>query len=114
MALYHDVWNPPENEELMCLFEVNNLFDMFAIRTCCKDCEKTVGHLLREISCPAKYLIHMGAKLLSIHYRISPLFQGSLEIPCEVKVTIPATIKGHLLIQLCDKMVRELYCEPKN
>ena len=29
--VYHDVWNPPENEELMCLFEANNLFNMFAI-----------------------------------------------------------------------------------
>ena len=90
---------------------------MFAIRTCRKDCEKTVGNLPREISRPTKYLIDRGAKitakLSSIHYRRSPLFPG-LEIACEVTVTIPASIKGHLLMQHYEKMVHELYCEPKN
>ena len=28
--------------------------------------------------------------------------------------TIPPSIKGHLLIQRCEKMVHELYCEPQN
>ena len=55
--VYRDVWNPHENEELVCLFEENNLLNMFAICTCRKDCEKTVGHLPREISRPTKYLI---------------------------------------------------------
>ena len=115
--VYRDVWNPHENEELVCLFEANNLFDMFAIRTC-KDCEKIIGHLPKEISRPTKYLIDRGAKitakLSSIHYRRLPLFQGGLEITFEVTVTIPASIKGHLLMQLYEKMVHELYCEPKN
>ena len=57
LHVYRDVWNPHENEKLVCLFEANNLFDMFAIRACRKDCEKTVGHLLREISRATKYLI---------------------------------------------------------
>ena len=38
--VYRDVWNQHENEELVCLFEANNLFDTFAIRACRKDCEK--------------------------------------------------------------------------
>ena len=116
--VYRYVWNPHENEELVCFFEANNLFDMLAIRTCCKDCEKTVGHLPREISRPTKCLIERGAKitvkLSSIHYRRSPLFQGGLEIPCEVTVTIATIIKGHLLMQSYERMVHELYCEPKN
>ena len=91
---------------------------MFAIWTCRKDCEKTVGYLLREISRTAKYLIDRGAKLTaklsSIHYTRSPLFQGGLDIPCKVTVTIPASIKGHFLMQRYEKMVRELYCKPKN
>ena len=53
-------------------------------------------------------------KLSSIHYRRSPLFQGGLEIACEVTVTILASIKGHLLMQRYEKMVHELYFEPKN
>ena len=38
---YRDVWKPHENEELVCLFEANNLFDIFAIQTCRKDCENS-------------------------------------------------------------------------
>ena len=91
---------------------------MFAIRTCRTDCEKTFGHLPRDISRSTKYLIDRGAKvtakLSSIHYRRSLLYQEGLEIPCEVTVTIPASIKGHLLMQRYEKMVHELYCEPKN
>ena len=74
--VYRDVWKSHENEELVCLFEANNFFDMFAIQTCRKDCEKRVGHLPREISRPTKYLKDRGAKitarLSSIHYRRSP------------------------------------------
>ena len=29
--VYRDVWNSHENEELVCLFEENNLLNMFAI-----------------------------------------------------------------------------------
>ena len=90
--VYHDVWNPHENEELVFLL---------AIRTCCKDCEKTVGHFPRETSRPTKYLIDRGAKitvkLSSIHCRRSPSFQGGLKIPCEVTITIPASFRGHLI-----------------
>ena len=62
---------------------------------------------------PTKYLIYRGAvKLPSRYYRISLLFQGGLEI--QVTVTIPASIKGHFLRHHHEKMVHELYCEPKN
>ena len=46
--VYRDVWNQHENEELGCLFEANNLFDTFAIRTCHKDCEKKQLVIYRE------------------------------------------------------------------
>ena len=72
--VYRDVWNPCENEELECLFERNNLFDMFAIKTCCTEDRLRVGHLPIEVSCPTKYLLDRGAtviaKLTAIHYRI--------------------------------------------
>ena len=49
--VYCDVWNSHENEELgFFLSEVNNLFDMFAIQSCRKNCENTVGDLPRRIS----------------------------------------------------------------
>ena len=43
-----------------------------------------VGHTLREISRPIKYLLDQGTNvtgtITSEHYRKSPLFQGGLEI----------------------------------
>ena len=98
-------------------FERNNLFDIFAIKTCCTEDTLTVRHLPREISCPTKYLLDRGAKivakLIATHYRKSPLFQGGLEIPCEVTVSMPGSIKGHMLLQRYQNMVDELYCQLK-
>jgi len=75
---------------------------MFAVKTLyANDGSTTVGHLLREISRPTKYLLDRGAivsaELSATHYRKSPLFQGGLEIPCVVTVTMPASIIGHIL-----------------
>ena len=101
--VYRDIWNPQIDEELICLHEERNLFDMFSIKTCRTSDRAIVGHLPREISRPTKYLIDRGAKvtakLSSTNYRKSPLFQGGLEIPCIVTVSLPASIKGHMLIQ---------------
>ena len=110
--VYWDIWKPLENEELECLFERHNLFDMFAIKTCRLEGGQIVGHLPREISRPTKFLLDRGAKvtaqLTGTHYRRSPLFQGGLQIPCLVTVTIPGSIKGHMLIQRYQQMVEEL------
>ena len=115
--VYRDVRKPLENEELECLFERHNLFDMFAIKTCHLEGGQIVGHLPREISRPTKFLLDRGAKvtaqLTGTHYRRSPLFQGGVEIPCLVTVTIPGSIKSHMLIQRYQQMVEELYCAPK-
>ena len=47
--MYREVWSPQENEELVCLPE-ENLFHIFAIKTCRRVLDKqTVGHLPREI-----------------------------------------------------------------
>ena len=48
--VYRDVWKPLENEELECLFEIHNLFNMLAIKMCHLEGGKIVGHLPREIS----------------------------------------------------------------
>ena len=115
--VYRNVWKPLENEELEFLFERHNLFDMFAIKTCCLEGGQIVGHFPREVSRPTKFLLDRTAKvtaqLTGTHYRRLPLFQGGLEIPCLVTVTIPQSIKGHMLIQRYQQMVEELYCAPK-
>ena len=61
--VYRDVRKPLENEELECLFERHNLFDMFAIKTCRLEGGQIVGHSLREISRPTKFLLDRGAKI---------------------------------------------------
>ena len=115
--VYRNVCNPLENEELECLFERHSLFDMFAIKTCCLEGGQIVGHLPREMSRPTKFLLDRRAKVtaqfIGTRYRISPLFQGGLEIPCLVTVTIPGSIKSHMLIQRYQQIVEELYCAPK-
>lgn len=115
--VYRDTWIPSEQEKLCCVFEENNVFDMFAIKTLHADGRTTVGHLPREISRPTKFLLDRGAKveaeLSATHYRRSPLFQGGLEIPCVVRVTMPGSIIGHLLLEEYEKMVIRVYCEPK-
>ena len=62
----------------------------------------TVGHLPREISQPTKYFLDRGATVKAVitclYYRRSPLFQGGLEIPCLVTVSMPGTIRNNLLL----------------
>ena len=114
---YSEVWDPKENEELCCLHESNNVFDMFAIKTCQIQENKVVGHLPREISRPTKILLDRGAKitatLSSTKFRRSPLFQGGLEIQCNVKVCLPVNIKTDMLLGKYRELIDKLYMEPK-
>ena len=41
------------------------------------------------------------------------IFQGGLEIPCKVTVSMAGSIKGHMLLQRYQNIVDELYCQPK-
>ena len=70
-----------------------------------------------EIARASKYLIDRGAvfmvELVSTNYRHSPLVQGGLEIPAKVTVTLPGTVKNHLLINKYKEIVTENCVEPK-
>ena len=114
--VYGDIWLPSINETLKCMHELGNAYDVFAIK--CMKGNRIVGHLLREISRPTKYLLDRGAIITAIitseHYRKSPLFQGGLEIRCLVRVTVIATVRGHLLIKRYGELVEALYTEPKD
>ena len=89
---------------------------MFPIKVC--DDVKIVGHIPLEISRSTKYLFDRGAfftvELTSTNYRRSPLIQGSLEIPAKVTVTMPGTVKNHLLMEKYKEIVNERYAEPKD
>lgn len=56
-----------------------------------------------EVSRLAKYLLDrvvgITATLTSDRYKWSPLYQGELEIPCKVNITVAYTEKGQALIK---------------
>ena len=113
---YQRVWSPKENEELNCLHEQGNAVDIFAIKTICRN-GKIVGHLPREISRITKFILGRGARvnavLTSNHSRRLPLVQGGLEIPCEVTIRMPATIKDHMVVDRFKEFLNEYYTEPQ-
>ena len=85
---------------------------MFAIKTCQMNKNKTVRHLLREVSCATRFLLDKRANLThlsSSRCHRSLLFQGGLEIPCTVKVCFPVSIKADRLIGKDKKIVESLY-----
>ena len=113
---YQRIWSPRQNEELNCLHEQGNAFDIFAIKTICRN-GKIVGHLPREISRITKFILDRGAQvnavLTSNNYRRSPLVQGGLEIPCEVTIRMPATITNHMVVDQYKELLNEFYTEPR-
>ena len=42
------------------------------------------------------------------------LLQGGLEIPCSVTLSMPGTIRNHLLLDWNREPVTDLYCENKD
>ena len=114
---YRNTWNPEESEVLQCSHELENAFDLFAIKTC-KPEGQIVGHLPMEIARVTKFLLDRGAVIIATlnttNYRRSPLVQGELEIACKVTVRMPGTIKNHMLMDRYLELVRTLYAEPKD
>ena len=99
------VWEPKEWQVRSCSHEENNIYDIFAIKTCLTDengKEQIVGHLPLELPRFTKYLLDRGAvvtaKLTSVHYRRSVLVQGGIEIPCQVKAEMIATEKNKRIL----------------
>ena len=116
--VYQKSWQPELNETLVCIHERRSEFDAFTVKTVCAVDNAIVEHLPREISLPTKYLLDRHATVKAVitclYYCRSPLFQGGLEIPCSVTVSILGTIRNHLLLDRYRELVTELYCEPKN
>ena len=54
------------------------------------------------------------AIIICSYYRLSPLFQGGLDIPCMVTVSMPGTIRNHLLLDRYRELVTDLYFEPED
>ena len=116
--VYQKFWQPQLNETLVCIHERGTEFDAFSAKTVLALDNAAVGHLPREISQPTKYLLDTGATVKAVitclYYCRSPLFQGGLEIPCSVTVSMQGTIRNQLLLDQYRELVTELYCEPKD
>ena len=93
---YRNYWQPVVREELNCMHERDNPFDLFAIAIK-KSMGKgeTVRHMPMKNPRVTKYLMDRGARFTvvftSSQYCVSPLVQGRLEIPCEIGICLPPT-----------------------
>ena len=91
----------------------------FSIKVCkSNNAQSVVGHLPMEISRITKFILQRDARLQATvtrkHYRRSFLIQRGLEVPCLVTVKMPGSIMNHLLIARYEKLLGELYLEPKD
>ena len=117
--VYKASWKPKEDELLECSHEKDNPYDSFSIKVFKPDSPaEIVGHLPVEISQITKFIIDRGAqvavKIRGRHYRRSPLVQGGLEVPCEIKITMVGIIINHHLLARYQSLLKELYIEPKD
>ena len=76
-----------------------------------------MGHLPMEISRITKFILQRGARVQATvtgkHCRHSALIQGVLEVPCLATVAMPGGKMNHLLTARYEKLLGELYLEPK-
>lgn len=86
--VYGEVWMATLGEELICLPEVGNVVDRYAVAVK-KESGETVGHLPRKILHTCSMFIQRGGDITATvtgHQRYSwDLVQGGLEIPCNLK-----------------------------
>ena len=115
--VYKAIWEPKDSEVLAWSHEENNPHDPFAIKTCQLDSGKIVGHLPMELSRISKFILDRGAKidvkLPETHYRCSPLVQGGLEIPCDLVIRMPNTMKSAESLKKYLKLFQNCYEEPQ-
>ena len=117
--VYKASWKPKEDDLLEYSHEKDNPYDSFSIKVFKPDSPaEIVGHLPMEISRITKFIIDRGAqvavKIRGRHYRRSPLVQGGLEVPCEIKVTMIGSIINHHLLVWYESLLKELCIEPKD
>ena len=99
--------------------EKDNPYDSFSIKLFKPDSPtEIVRQLPMEISRITIFIIDRGAqvtvKIRGRHYRRSPLVQGGLEVPCEIKITMVGSIINHHLLVQYESLLKELYIEPKD
>ena len=117
--VYKASWKPKEDELLECSHEKDNPYDSFSIKVFKPDSPaEIVGHLPMEIGRITKFIIDKGTQVTvnirGRHYRRSPLVQGGLEVPCEIKIAMVGSIINHHLLVRYESLLKKLYIEPKD
>ena len=106
---YRNYWQPVVGEELGCMHERDNPFDLFAMAMK-KTTGETVGHLPQKNSRVTKHLMDRGASFTVVltfsQYCVSPLVQGGLEISCEVGIYQPPTQKNKELVGIYNNLIQ--------
>ena len=86
--VYGEIWSATLGEELLCVSEVGNVVDRYAVAVK-KDSGETVGHLPQKILRMCSMFILRGGGITATvtgHRKYSwDLVQGGLEIPCNLK-----------------------------
>ena len=102
---------------LACSHKENNPLDPFVIKICQLVSDKIVGHFPMELSRISKFILDQGAKievkLQETHYHHSPLVHGGLEIPFDLVIRMPNTIKSAELLKKYLKLFENCYKEPQ-
>ena len=88
------------------------------MKVCKSGTDEIADHLPVQVNRITKFIMARGVsvtlKIIGKYHRRSHLAQGELEDPCQVTVMISRSVVNHLLLTLFEKVLNELYIEPKN
>ena len=107
-----------EGELLKCSHEEGNLYDIFSMKVCKSGTDEIADHLPVQVNRITKFIMAGGVsvtlKIIGKYHRRSHLVQGGFEGPCEMTVMMSRSVVNHLLLTQYEKVLNELYVEPKN
>ena len=88
------------------------------MKVCKSGTDEIAGHLPMQISKKTKLIkaggVSVTLKIIGKYNWRSHLVQGGFEGPCEMTVMMSRSVVNHLLLTQYEKVLNELYIEPKN
>ena len=107
-----------EGELLKCSHEEGSLYDIFSMKVCKSGTDEIADRLAMQTSRITKFLMAGGLsvtlEIIGKYHQRSNLVQGGFEGPCEMTIMMSRSVVSHLLLTRYEKMLHELYIEPKN
>ena len=88
------------------------------MKVCKSGTDEIADHLPVQVNRTTKFIMARGVsvtlKIIGKYHRRSHLVQGGFEGPCEMTVMMSRSVVNHLLLTQYEKVLNELYVEPKN